>query len=135
MIVIDCCAAFEMCRSTEVGRALRSLVLEEETIIAPELYKAEVANVLWKYVQQGMMSLEEAQKKLRALISLVDVFVPAESNLLESLAEAARLDHPVYGLLYLTAARRNAATLMSVDKRLNALCDECGVARIYKMDV
>jgi predicted nucleic acid-binding protein len=41
----------------------------------------------------------------------------------EALALACHLDHPVYDCLYLALARREAATLVSADGRLNALAE------------
>ena len=41
----------------------------------------------------------------------------------EALALACHLDHPVYDCLYLALARREAATLVSADRRLNALAE------------
>ena len=36
--------------------------------------------------------------------------------------EAMRLDHPVYGLLYFVLARREGATLFTLDQKLQGLC-------------
>ena len=48
----------------------------------------------------------------------------SEENAAEAFAEAARQDHSVYDMFYLTLVRRNAATLFSADKKLVALCEE-----------
>ena len=41
----------------------------------------------------------------------------------EALALACRLNHPVYDCLYLALARREAATLISADRRLRTLAE------------
>ena len=46
---------------------------------------------------------------------------------LEALHAAARNNHPVYDMLYLVVARRNAATLFTFDKKLRAVCEANGV--------
>jgi len=46
----------------------------------------------------------------------------------ESLHEALRLNHPVYDLYFLVLARRNGATLLTVDEKLKRLALDCGVS-------
>lgn len=135
MIVLDSSAAMGMVRETDEGLAFRSLIYEGEKTIAPELFKAELGNSIWKYLRSGRIEADKASEWLDKGIGLVDEFVPTSDNLGEALFEAARLDHPVYDLLYLTIARRNAATLVTCDKRLNALCDELGVNRIHEVEL
>ena len=42
-------------------------------------------------------------------------------------SEAVRLNHPVYDMLYFVLARRNAATLFTLDRKLQQLCLDNGV--------
>lgn len=101
MIVFDCSAAVKMTRATSCGLGFRCLILENERVIASELFRAEVRNTFWKYVRAGFLPFDEA--------------------------EAVRQNHPVYDFFYLTLARRNAATLCTADKKLVALCESMGV--------
>lgn len=48
---------------------------------------------------------------------------PARHLQAEALALACHHDHPVYDCLYLTLARREAATLISLDRRLQLLAE------------
>lgn len=59
---------------------------------------------------------------LESVIGLVDRFVPVEELLIEALHLAIRNNHPVYDMLYFALARRNAATLFTLDKKLRAIC-------------
>jgi predicted nucleic acid-binding protein len=45
----------------------------------------------------------------------------------EALQLAADLDHPVYDAVYAVSARRHAATLLTFDRRLHALCAQAGI--------
>ena len=49
----------------------------------------------------------------------------------EALIEAIRLDHPVYDLLYLVLARREGATLFTLDQKLQNLCLDNGVNCVF----
>lgn len=135
MIVLDCSAAVEMARKTPRGLAFRCLMVEKESVMSSDLFKAEVRNVFWKYVHIGSLPAEEAEAYVRSAIDLVESFVPLEENAVEAFTEAARQDHPVYDLFYVTLARRNAATLFTADKRLVALCERMGVNCTCEVDI
>lgn len=127
MIVLDCSAAVEIARETDMGRDFAGLILQGETIIASDLFRAEVRNTMWKYVRAGMMPEEEARGTIEDALALVDEFVPLSENANEAFAEAVRQNHSVYDMFYLTLVRRNDATLFSADKKLAALCEEMGL--------
>ncbi|MCT4364708.1 MAG: type II toxin-antitoxin system VapC family toxin [Synechococcaceae cyanobacterium MAG-AL1] len=52
---------------------------------------------------------------------LVDQIEPDRHLQVEALALACHLNHPVYDCLYLALARREAATLLTADRRLQSL--------------
>lgn len=135
MIVLDASAAVNIAQGTEEGKAFEGLLFSGEKIISCDLMRVEVASALWKYVRAGLNTSEEARAKMNAILSLVDEFVPVEELGVEVLSESIRLDHSPYDIYYLVTARRTGATLMSTDKRLNALCDECGVGRVHEVEL
>lgn len=63
----------------------------------------------------------------RRTMGLVDRFVPVEELLVEAIHEAIRNEHSVYSMVYFVLARRNAATLFTLDKRLRQICTANGV--------
>ena len=81
-----------------------------------------------------MLSVEDAEAHITEALGLVDEFVPLEENAAESFAEAVRQSHPVYDLFYVTLARRNAATLLTADKKLVALCERMGVNCVCEVE-
>lgn len=127
MIILDCSAAVEMARGTLRGRGFESLLLQGERVVTSSLFRVEVRNAFWKYAQAGLLTSVQAAERVDMALALADEFVPLEENAAESFAEAVRLEHPVYDMFYVTLARRNAATLFTVDKRLVALCESVGV--------
>ena len=134
MIVLDCSAAVEMVRETNQGKGFAGLILEGETVVASELFLAEVRNTFWKYVRSGLLSEKLAVAYIKQAIALVDEFVPLSENANEAFAEAARQDHSVYDMLYLTLVRRNDATLFSADKKLVALCEKMGLNCVAEVE-
>jgi predicted nucleic acid-binding protein len=81
----------------------------------------EVANTFWKLQRAGHLADLDPQQLLAEARDLVDR-VEADRHLqAEALALACHHDHPVYDCLYLTLARREAATVISLDRRLQQL--------------
>ena len=127
MIVLDCCAAREVVQGTPRGRAFDALIAEGEKILAPEFFKIEVRNSLWKYAASGKADPGTIAYYTRTALGLVDEFVPTDENIEEAYAEAVLRKHPVYDMLYATLARRNACAFFTADKKLMRLCETMGV--------
>jgi predicted nucleic acid-binding protein len=62
---------------------------------------------------------------------LVDYYVDVSENHVEAFAESLRLEHSAYDLLYSTLARRNGATLFTLDRKLIELCRREGVNCVH----
>jgi len=126
-LVLDASAALE----AVLGRAGAGLVLDAleqaDVVTVPDLFFAEVANALWKYVSAGELEPGEADGLLREAMALPDATVPAQELAPEALATAGAYGHPVYDALYAIAARRDGATVLTLDRRLASLLGEMRV--------
>lgn len=131
MIVLDANAAVAMLRATPEGRALKELMLADERVCAPALFLSELGNTLWQYERKGFYTKSDIDQALRTGLNFVDEFFPDGSLLNEALSEAIRCNHPVYDMLYLVLARRNAATLFTLDRKLQQLCADNGVTCVF----
>ena len=131
MIVMDANAALAIALGTDYGRALGDLRLQDERIVAPTLFHAEVAHAIGKYVRGGYLAVEEAVDVARDAVALVDEFSDDGTLWAEAMTESARLGHSSYDLFYLVLARRLAATLFTVDRKLQALCAANGVNALW----
>ena len=127
MIILDCSAAIAIVRKIPEGQALSQLVSDDEKIIAPNLFYAELGNSLFKYARAGEIEESKVGAAIRAAENLVDGFRSEEDFLTEAVAEAVRLNHSVYDMLYFVLARREAATLLTLDQKLQNLCLDNGV--------
>lgn len=127
MIVLDCNAALAMAAKNDEGKAFSMLALEGERIIAPDIIYSEVAHALAKHVRGGYASLGDAVLLGSGALGLVDEIVPGSDLWPEATAESVRLGHSSYDMMYLVLARRNAATLFTLDRKLQQLCLDNGV--------
>ncbi|MEJ5187650.1 MAG: type II toxin-antitoxin system VapC family toxin [Breznakiellaceae bacterium] len=127
IVVLDASAGIEIGLGRENSQRYREIVKQASTVISSALYKAEVANVLWKYVKAKLLSKDVALQRLQYCTDLIDEFVDIGNNNQESFLESIRIDLSVYDMLYLTLARRNGALLITQDKRLTEKAKELGI--------
>ena len=123
LLVLDASAAIE----AVLGRSRALEIVEHlehaDRVAVPDLYFAEIANALWKYVRNGDLPLEDAQTMLSIATSLPDHVLPARELATEALATATAFDHPVYDALYAVTARREGAAVCTIDQRLARLLE------------
>ena len=129
-LVLDASAGIEIvleqARSVEFSREIEV----SDGVISSELYRAEIANVIWKYVKAGFLEKEKATTTLILAENLVDYFVPISENNEETIMESIRIGHSPYDILYYTLARRNGARLLTMDKKLKLICQNSGIDTI-----
>ena len=135
--VLDCSAAVEMARHTEKGETLRTVLAMDGSscVMAPNLIYAEVGSAMAKYVRARLTDEAEARAIIGDALELIDETIDIEGLYEEAFTEGIRLNHSIYDMFYFVLARRNAATLLTLDKRLNALCEREGVGCIHTVNV
>ena len=135
MVVLDCSAVIPMVLGNEVGRALRGLMLKGEKVVSSSLLYPEACGGMWKYVRAGLMTPDDAKRRVGSAIALVDEFYGFEGYATEVFGEACRLGHSVYDVFYFVLARRLGATLFTEDRRLIELCEQNGVDCVHIADL
>ena len=127
IVVLDASAGIEIGLGRDNSQKYKELIEQASKVITSDLYKAEVTNVLWKYVKAKLFTKDVALQRLQYCLNLVDEYIDITDNNQESLIESIRIDHSVYDVLYLTIARRNGAILLTQDKRLKDVAKEQGI--------
>jgi predicted nucleic acid-binding protein len=127
IVVLDASAGIEIGLGRDNSRIYKETLEQASKVISSDLYKAEVTNVLWKYVKAKLITKEIAVQRLQYCLNLVDEYLDISDNNQESLVESIRIDHSVYDVLYLTIARRNGAILITRDKKLKGIAREQGI--------
>jgi predicted nucleic acid-binding protein len=121
--VLDASAAVRLILADPAAADLAERVGGAALVLAPELMLTELANTLWKLQRADRLNGLNPQELLAEARELVDRLEPDRHLQAEALALACHLNHPVYACLYLALARREAASLISSDRRLNALAE------------
>ena len=126
-LVLDASAALELALEREAALPLRAILEEADRVLSSELYRVETANALWKYQRAGLIDRDRAFRLQECCLALVDEFVAIAEHEADVLADAIRLDHPCYDLLYLSLARTTGSTLATFDRRLSLLARREGI--------
>jgi predicted nucleic acid-binding protein len=90
--------------------------------VVPDLFWAELANILWKAVRQGRLRLASAETALNAMRDRNFPTISSHTLLVEAFAIATAFDRAVYDALYVALAVNSKSQLVTADERLaNAL--------------
>jgi len=123
-IVVDASAAVGLVLALP-GTGIFTPLLEQAALVtAPDLYIAEVGNVLWKYRKTELLPMERCELLLEHAISLPDRIETSSALYQEAFALACRHLHPVYDAIYLILTRRTNATILTMDRRLAMLAGQ-----------
>ncbi len=96
----------------------RALSLRGRRFFAPDLLSAECANVLWKKIQRGELSAEEAVTAALLLEAAEVELVATRPFLATAVGIAASLEHSAYDCMYLAVAEALDAPLVTAADRL-----------------
>lgn len=118
MLVVDASVAIKWFIQQQASEEARAIAGPHAVLVAPELVLAEIANALWKYVRSERLASEDARIMLARAHSVFACLTPLSEVALPAFDLAASLNHPVYDCCYIALAHREAAPLVTADKRL-----------------
>lgn len=84
-------------------------------LIAPDLLVSECASVLWKKVQRGQLTTDEAILTARLLTGAGIELLPARALLEAATRMALDLNHAAYDCIYLALALANNCRFVTAD--------------------
>jgi predicted nucleic acid-binding protein len=106
----------------EALELLKGYTAGDVRFVVPDLFWAELANVLWKAVRQGRVRVASAESGLRAMRDRNFPTVSSHTLLVEAFAIAIAFDRAVYDSLYVALAVTSKSQMVTADERLaNAL--------------
>ena len=125
--VVDVSAAIEILLQKEKKELFNTTYEKASWVIAPDLYIAELSNVLWKYYKSGLISHIECIQYVEDGIELIDDYFPSKELWKEALGEGIKNTHSIYDMYYAVLARRNDATLITNDNKLSMVCNKLNI--------
>ena len=125
--VLDVSAAIEILLQKEKKELFNATYEKASWVIAPDLYIAEISNVLWKYYKSGLISHSECIQYVEDGIDLIDDYFLSKELWKEALGEGIKNTHSIYDMYYAILARRNDATLITNDSKLSLICKKLNI--------
>jgi predicted nucleic acid-binding protein len=102
-------------------------------LIAPDLWLAECANILWKKQRRGELAPRDAEDSLAALRDAGVRLTPSDALATRALQIAMALDHPAYDGFYLALAEETGRPLVTADGRLlQRVAEQSTLARLVR---
>lgn len=109
----------------EALHLLQRYATGEVRFVVPDLFWAEIANILWKAIRQGRSTKFSAQTALDSLRQRNLPTISSNALVSQALAIAIGSDRTVYDSLYVALAIESNAQFVTADKRLaNALAPQ-----------
>jgi predicted nucleic acid-binding protein len=119
-LVVDASVALKWLVLEDMSDVAKELYGAGDHLIAPRLIATEVANALARKTTQGILTHQEANYHFNALRQFMPDLMDIDELIETALENACALRHPIYDLVYLEAARRLDAQLVTADRRFTA---------------
>jgi predicted nucleic acid-binding protein len=125
-VVVDASVALKWVLDEPDSEA--ALALRQEELIAPGLWLAEAANVLWRRVRMGDLTINQARTRFSELRAGPLASLPIEPHLDSALTLATEIGHPIYDCLYLALALFHDTCVVTADRRFADAAARGGLA-------
>ena len=116
--IVDASVACKWFFEEDLSVEALALAATQYVLFAPDLIIAECADVAWRRVRDGQISLDHAEAFLEALPAWFEILTPSVQLHETAFRIAHTLNHPVYDCLYIALAARDAAPLVTADATL-----------------
>ncbi len=117
-IILDANAAASYVFRSHFHDKIENIILQANNILSPDLYIAEISNVLWQHYQFKNLPPDICEKLLDISMNIINEYLNSYNLFREAFSLATITSHPVYDCLYLISARRMNFPLLTVDKKL-----------------
>jgi predicted nucleic acid-binding protein len=128
-LVIDASVAVKWLVLEDMSDVAKELYGSGDHLIAPRLIMTEIANALARKMMQGMLTRHEAKYHFNSLPQFLPDLMDVDHLIKPAFENACILRHPIYDLIYLEAARKVDAQLVTTDRRFAAKIAGTDLAR------
>jgi len=116
--------AYALLRSPGLWEECANAFEKTRAVVVPELFRAELLNVLWQSVCCRSLSLQAACELFLEARALVTRVVPTDAVWQRALSLAVAKRHSPYDMLFVATAVHTGSRLLTYDRRLQSLCPE-----------
>lgn len=117
-VVLDASAALEIALNRKNAGRFAKALQDADVRVAPDLLAPEAVNAIWREHRFGGCDLAICEEALDILLNLVSAWVPCAELYRDAFLLSRLAGRPAYDMFYLALARREDATLLTLDKTL-----------------
>ena len=117
-LVVDASVAAKWLLAEALSPKAQGLVQPENELVVPELFWAEMGNILWKAVRKERITGKSADEALQSMSDLRIPTFPSHPLLRDAFTIAVRFQCTVYDCTYVALAVASERTLVTADERL-----------------
>jgi len=128
-LVVDASVALKWLVLEDMSDVAKELYSAGDHLVAPRLITTEIANALVRKTMQGMLTRQEASYHFSSLPQFLPDLMDVDELIEPAFDNACTIRHPIYDLLYLEAARKVGAQLVTADRRFIAKIAGTDLAR------
>jgi predicted nucleic acid-binding protein len=128
-LVVDASVAVKWLVLEDMSDVAKELYGAGDHLVAPRLIATEIANGLARKTMQGMLTRQEAKYHFDSLPQFLPDLMDVDELIEPAFENARTLRHPIYDLIYLEAARKVDAQLITADRRFTAKIASTDFAR------
>jgi predicted nucleic acid-binding protein len=119
-LVVDASVAVKWLVLEDMSDVAKELYGTSDQLVAPRIIMTVIANALARKTIQGMLTHREAKYHFTSLPQFLPDLMDVDELIGAALENACSLRYPIYGLIYLEAAQRLDAQLVTADRRFTA---------------
>jgi predicted nucleic acid-binding protein len=123
-LILDASASINYIMENDYSDILQKFIDTSNYNVAPDFYRIEIANVMWKYFKFKGFSKRFCEDTVIDCQNLIDKYLNTKTIITEAFALATLTSHSVFDCLYLVSARRMNFTLLTLDKKLIKIAHE-----------
>ena len=120
MVIDTMIIAYALLHEKEFGEVALNVINQADSIIAPDIIRPEIANVIWQWTQWVNLPLEKGLEILEDAELLISEIIPSNHLWYHALELSTEKNHPVYDTLYVALARLRNTKVISNDKKLKS---------------
>jgi len=126
-VILDASAAVEIALNRGKATQFAQTLEAADEVMAPDLLVPEVVNTIWKYHEFEKLGLIACDYAIEQALGLVDGLVSCGDLHREAFHLSRTTRRPAYDMFYLALARREDATLITMDAALRREAERQGI--------